>query len=275
MNQDQLLNTLKDIILEEDRTISKSIKEDLDKLQHKIEDEEEFKKLVHPQLNSYTNYLKNNFVKIYGKEITGAIKQQIHDSKDEVIDALYPIIGKLIQKYIQTEFAKISEKVDKQVNNTLSPQYWINLVKSKMSGTKNSDLLISEMNKATLEEVYLIQKDSGILQGSYSKNNTLDQDMIAGMLTAIKSFVEDAFSQKTEELSTIEYDSYKILIYNYHTFYIAIVLSGNVRYAQKSELYTFCNEFVINDMKNVYLESNSDNFALISEKIKKSFSTKS
>lgn len=274
MNQEQLLSTLKDIILEEDRTISKSIKSDLDKLQHKIEDETEFKKLVHPQLDSYTENLRTNFIKIYGKEITGAIKQQIHDSKDEVIDALYPIIGKLIQKYIQTEFAKISEKVDKQVNNTLSPQYWINLFKSKMSGTKNSEMLISEMNKSVLEEVYLIQKDSGILQGSYSRHNTIDQDMIAGMLTAIKSFVEDAFAQKTEELSTIEYESYKILLYNYHTFYLAIVLSGNVSYAQKSELYNFCNEFVLNEMKNVTLESNSDNFAIISDKIKNSFSTK-
>jgi hypothetical protein len=274
MNQDQLLNSLKDIILDEDRSISQSIKSDLDKLQHKIEDEAEFKKLVHPQLDSYTSHLKTNFVKIYGNEITGAIKQQIRDSKDEVIDALYPIIGKLIQKYIQSEFAKISEKVDSQVNNTLSPQYWINLIKSKVSGTSNTDLAIRDMSKATLEEIYLIEKDSGILQGSYSKNNTLDQDMIAGMLTAIKSFVEDAFTKKSEELSTIEYNNYKIVFFNYHTFYLALVLSGNITHNQKSEIFEWCNEFVANDMKNVEIDSNSDSFVIISTKLKNYFSQK-
>lgn len=271
MNQEQLLNSLKDIILEEDRSISSAIRSDLDKLHHKLEDTDEMRKIVKPQLDEYTLNLRNNFVSIYGNEITSAIKQQIRDSRDDVIDALYPIIGRLIQKYIQSELAKISEKVDNQVNNTLSPQYWINLIKSKISGTKNSELLLSDITKYKLEEIYLIQKDSGILQGSYSLHQTLDQDMIAGMLTAIKSFVEDAFAQKTEDLSTIEYNNYKILLYTYHTFYLAMVVSGNVSYTDKSELITKCNTFVENELKNIELNSDSQTQSHITEKLKNFF----
>jgi hypothetical protein len=98
--------------------------------------------------------------------------------------------------------------------------------------------------------------------------------MIEGMLTAIKSFVEDAFTIKSEELSTIEYNNYKIVFFNYHTFYLALVLSGNITHNQKSEIFEWCNEFVANDMKNVEIDSNRDSFVIISTKLKNYFSQK-
>jgi hemerythrin len=60
--------------------------------------------------------------------------------------------------------------------------------------------------------------------------------MISGMLTAIKSFVEDAFQQNQQNLETIEYELYNIHIQNFHTYYIATIISGVLTEKNKNHI---------------------------------------
>jgi len=50
--------------------------------------------------------------------------------------------------------------------------------------------------------------------------------MLAGMLTAIKSFVEDAFMSEEQNLETINYELYTLHIQNFYNYYITAVISG-------------------------------------------------
>jgi hypothetical protein len=59
---------------------------------------------------------------------------------------------------------------------------------------------------------------------------------VAGMLSAIKSFVENAFGQEDSELESLEYSDYKILLYNFNRFYFACVIEGYVDAILKDEL---------------------------------------
>jgi hypothetical protein len=95
------------------------------------------------------------------------------------------------------------------------------------------------MQKASggrLEEIFLVDTQTGLLRGHYSLNNLADPDMIAGMLTGIKSFVEHAFMKGEQELQTLEYDRYKILVVNFQSFYFACVLSGPANARMKEEI---------------------------------------
>jgi amino acid permease len=73
--------------------------------------------------------------------------------------------------------------------------------------------------------------------------------MIAGMLTAIKSFVEDAFHKQNQTLSTIEYENNKILLLDYYTFKMAFVVSGIAGADFKSKLQEKADAFVTNYLK--------------------------
>jgi len=68
---------------------------------------------------------------------------------------------------------------------------------------------LSQLDSPEVHEVYLVQRESGLLLGSYAKEKNTDQDVIAGMLTAIKSFAEDAFNRGKEDLEMIQYENYK------------------------------------------------------------------
>ena len=60
--------------------------------------------------------------------------------------------------------------------------------------------------------------------------------MVSGMLTAIKSFVEDAFSGGNQNLEAIEYELYTLHIQNFFSYYIAVVVSGNYTRSFESKI---------------------------------------
>lgn len=247
--KEQALETLRAILLEDDRKLSLSIESELDRLKDELLVPENFGNKVEPFAQAKIDHLKKNFGIEFKGELKDAIQRELKDSQDEVINSLYPIIGKLIKKYLQAELEKLTESIDNQISTTFDLDIWIHRVKAFFSGADSSSIILSELNKASIEEIFVIQNDSGLLLGSYSKNNISDQDMIAGMLTAIKSFVEDAFHKQNQTLSTIEYENNKILLLDYYTFKMAFVVSGIAGADFKSKLQEKADAFVTNYLK--------------------------
>jgi hypothetical protein len=80
------------------------------------------------------------------------------------------------------------------------------------------------MNQTSVEQIFVIEKGSGLIISSVSKQESIDEDMIAGMLTAIKSFVEDAFKRDLQSLELIQYELFEIHIQNFTSYYFAVVI---------------------------------------------------
>ncbi|NNC95771.1 MAG: cell envelope biogenesis protein OmpA [Chitinophagales bacterium] len=271
MKEDELLETLKAILLEDDRLVDKHIRSELEKIRDELLDDEKFGSRMRIHRDADVAFLKENFAQFFGNDVTTAIKHQIKNSQDEVIEALYPIIGKLISRFIRSEFEKLREGIDQQMSEVVSTKKWKRKFRSWISGTKESDLLISEQHPPSIEEILIIQKDSGLLLGSYSRNETVDQDMIAGMLTAIKAFVEDAFQKDNQDLEEIDYSSYRLLIFNFHKYYLTISVSGIIDTAFREKLSNKTFDFAEKHMNKNIIEVNSDLVSEISEKLSQTY----
>ncbi len=191
---------------------------------------------IDPIVQEHLDKLKEDFPTLFGPVITQTIKYQIKNSQNEVVDALYPIVGKLIRKYIAREIEIISEKVDRQLARAFSWQGWLRKIKAWFSGTSETDIVLQGLAEPAIEEIFVIEQDSGMLYGSYSRSKNMDQDMIAGMLTAIKSFVADAFQKGEQEPESIEYESYHIVFKNFKTYFLAIAVSGTMTASFKDRL---------------------------------------
>jgi hemerythrin len=113
---------------------------------------------------------------------------------------------------------------------------WKVWIKAWISGTPQKDMEMSSLVEPKIEEIFVIERNSGILIGSYSKKESLDGDMVAGMLTAIKAFVEDAFNADAQELESIDYENYKVIIKSFNSFFIAVVASGVANATFKDKL---------------------------------------
>lgn len=229
-------NQLRKILLEQDWEERQELAKKLHDLDDQLNSRERLETKVDPILKDQESRFQDNFPKLFGPQITETIKTQIKDSQDEVVEALYPIIGRMIKKYIANEIQKLSEKVDAQMELAFSWEGWKIRIKAWFSGTPQKDLVMSQLIEPKIEEIFVIEKDSGLLMGSFSRQASVDQDMVAGMLTAIKAFVEDAFTTDEQQLESIDYENHKIVLKSFNSFYIAVVSSGGMNSSFRDRL---------------------------------------
>ena len=237
--EDKRFELLKELLLEEERVKIDSLND-------------EFANKVNPLIQEKIEDLRKNFPEYFGGTITETIKYQIKNSQDEVIEALYPIIGKLIKKSIVSEITKLNEKINKAIKETFSFQERIKRLFGKKANLSNSEIVLQEVFKPVVEELFVIEKDSGLLKGSYSRGNIADKDMVSGMLTAIKSFAEEAFSKEGQNLEDIKFETFQISIHNFKTIYIAIATSGASNSVFNEEIATD-----ITDLAEIILRNRS------------------
>ncbi len=267
MNQDEKLNRIKDILLTDERAYTSAIEDKINQLEAIVNERKKLSTKVDPIIDEKLDAFIKEIPETLGPTITEALKQEIKNSQDAVVEALFPILGQMIKRYIQHEMKMLSEKINTQLNNTFSFKRFFRKAKSKASGLSESDLILQEQSNPKIEQIILIEKGSGIVLAEFSKTKMADEDMVAGMLTAIKSFVEDAFTKEEQNLQYIEYDLYHIHLQNFPSFYVAVVVSGayNIIYKDQLEdnILTFTSKHKIADLL--------DNKTLLTQKLEDHF----
>lgn len=259
MGKQEAFEQLQALILEKDRSEITGLSEELEKLWQELSDEQKLKAHVDPILTEHTKQLQQKFPDLFAPFIANAIKHSMHEAQEEMIDALYPITGKLVKKYVSKELALLSEKIDAQLDRTFSPEIWWQYIKAFFTGKKTSSSILAKANAPIIEQVFVIEQDSGILLGSYAKSDSFDQDMMSGMLTAIKSFAKDTFAKEQEELELIEYGTASIILKNLRSFYIAVVIQGTANKQYLSKLDDNLWDFAQKITSKKGEESNSAN----------------
>ncbi|MBF2019415.1 MAG: BON domain-containing protein [Hydrococcus sp. C42_A2020_068] len=170
-----------------------------------------------------------------GPQMGEAIKNQIKVEQNAMVDALYPVIGSTISKYMVELVKSINEKVE----SALSFEGIKRKIRAKLQGVSEAELILQEAINYEVQAVFLIHKASGLVIRELhpSLELRLEADMLAGLLTAIRSFVNECIVQPGEvsELNQIEYDASTIVLEVAGYCYIAAVIRGSPskRYMQK------------------------------------------
>ncbi len=232
MTDSEKLHKLKELLLNEDRDFAQNILHKLDSLEDTVNTYDKLSEKVNPIIDKKID----TFVAEIPTKLGPVIADALTKSQDKVVEALFPIIGKMIKKYIQQEIKALSDAINSQVQTTFSIKTWQRKLKALLTGVSEQEIILSEMNPTTVEQIFVIEKDSGLLISSVSKQESIDEDMVAGMLTAIKSFVEDAFKRDQQSLELIQYELFEIHIQNFTSYYFAVVISGGFDQSFKNKL---------------------------------------
>ena len=216
------------ILLETDRQDREGLRLEIEALKAKVDDPEAFSKMVVPIIAEQIEVLRKSFPEMFGPVITESIKVQIANSQDEVVTALYPIMGKLIQRYIRSEIDKLRNDINSAFDSVFSFKNIKLWMRSKFTGASMSDLLLSGVLEGNLEKMMVVQKESGKLIAEYPEGSADDDlDVVASMLSVIKNFMEDAF-KKNQDVETIEYDDSRLIIHSELNFFVVAVMNGNI-----------------------------------------------
>lgn len=264
------LEQIKSILLAEERNamgeVSEKVRElldNIDDIQQKIgtvdtqvnelladwSNPNTFEARISPHVDAKIAQLRSKFQQYFGPQVKETVKHEITNSKDEFIETLYPMMGKMVSKYVRQQLEVAIETTTERVGNIFSFLWW----KNQFLGRKPAEMIAEGRFPVRIEEVFIIQQQSGLLLGTYSKNNTLDLDMIGGMLTAIKGFHAsvqnvDSMNGEAASLEAIEYADKKILITDLPKYYTAVVVDGVVSPVVKVKLrdyvLDFCDKYV-------------------------------
>ncbi len=167
------------------------------------------------------------FADVLAPTMGRAMKKQVELSQDSIVDALYPIIGSTISKYL----AETIRAINKQVEETLSIDGIKRKIRAKLQGVSEAELILKEAMPFAVQAIFLIHKGSGLIIADiqHSDAQQLESEMLAGMLTAIRSFANDCFTQSgsVSELDAIDYGTSKIFLEVAGYCYLALVVRGD------------------------------------------------
>jgi len=108
MTEADKLTLLKDLLLTDDRAYTESIHAKIKQLEDLIHKQQRLSNKVNPIIDEKLEEFTKQIPKTLGSTITKTLSEQIRNSKDQVVEALYPIMGKMIKKYIAL-FQKLSK----------------------------------------------------------------------------------------------------------------------------------------------------------------------
>lgn len=244
MKQKGSISDLKDLLFEEEKNKYQELSQKLKQTTKEIDEKLANRKVPEGEFNDILERIVKVMPDKLGPTITATLKSQIRESRDEVVQALFPIIGQMIKKYVQQEIQLLSDKIDEQYQNIFSSRAIKLYFKSLVSGIPYNQLVLQNSKQAEIKEIFIIEEGSGLLLASYSRGHSFDQDMVAGMLTAIKTFVEDAMETEPQNLEMISYDTYKIYVQSFKKCYIGVVLEGVIATEFKRKLDDRLMKFV-------------------------------
>ena len=225
MEQDERLQLLKNILFDDEKEAATSLNKKVEKLNRTLDEPEELAPKINPIVDKKIDKLITEMPGKLSPIITEALKKEIKNSQNAVVEALFPIVGKLIKRYITHEIKLLNERINEKLNDAFSFKNFFR----KLFGKKNiGEEIVASTGDPELKQVFVIEKGSGLLIAKYSKESEeiMDEELIAGMLTAIKSFVEDAFLKEDQNLDNISYESYTLHIQNFHQYYVTAVIQG-------------------------------------------------
>jgi len=188
-------------------------------------------------LKEQTRLRESAISEALGPEMGRAIKAQIELERDAMVDALYPVIGDTIAKYM----AEVIQAINEKVETALSPAGITRKIRARLQGVSEAELILRESMPFTVQAVFLIHKFSGLVIADaqpVSSDRRLESDLLAGMLTAIRQFVNDCVtdSETTTELNEIEYGNSRIILEVAGYCYLAVIVKGNPDQAYQTKI---------------------------------------
>ncbi|MEM9849724.1 MAG: hypothetical protein AAF847_17675, partial [Bacteroidota bacterium] len=105
------MDQLRSIILREDRF-------ELERLRATLDDQEKLSQKISPILEERIAFLKQEFPTEFKAIVDDLIEEKLKASQQEILDVIYPVMGKMIKKYIQHQFELLRESINEQIERS-------------------------------------------------------------------------------------------------------------------------------------------------------------
>lgn len=122
--------------------------------------------------------------------VVNTVRTEIRNSRDELVEALYPVTGRIVKAYVTSAMNDLFQKINRQLE--MNPVML--RIQSLATGRSVAELALAGSQRLAVEELYLIRRGSGDLVERWPQANAGNRDqVVVGVLAAIHEFATEAF----------------------------------------------------------------------------------
>ena len=142
--------------------------------------------------------------------IVKTIKTEIRGSQDELAEALYPAMGRMVTAYIASAIHDLMD----DINRRLESNPFMLRVRSLLTGRPVAELAFAEGQRLRIDEIFLIRRGSGALMGHWPVGAGASEHdrRVSGVLTAINEVATEAFEAEQSALRRIDLGNSLVLL---------------------------------------------------------------
>ena len=159
-----------------------------------------------------------------------AISASIKKDRKILVDALFPVMGPAIRKAIASTLQGMIQSFNQILEHSLSFKGLKWRFEALRTRKPFAEVVLLHTLVYQVEQVYLIHQDTGLLLQHVVGRSVVaqDPDLISGMMSAIKDFVQDSFGGAQEDnLETLRIGERNVWIEQGDRAILAAVIRGN------------------------------------------------
>ncbi len=165
-----------------------------------------------------------------GPSVEDAITASVRKNPKPLADALFPVIGPAIRKAIAHALSAMIDNLNRTLEHSVSWQAIGWRLTALRTGKSFAEVVLLNTLVYRVEQVFLIERRSGLLLQHVTPgaHAIQDADLVSGMLTAIRDFVQDSFKvEENEALETFKVGELSVWIEQGPRALLAAVIRGN------------------------------------------------
>lgn len=169
--------------------------------------------------------------------VVSAIRSEIRNSRELMVDALYPIIGRLVSSAVANTFKELVAFLEQRLNALTSMELWIGRIKSLVTGRPISEFVLANSNPPRVNRLLILERGNGRLIADWKREASADEraDMLSAMVAAILEFSVQALAGEGT-LRTLDFGGREIVLRDSPRFILAAECIGSLRPADNTRI---------------------------------------
>lgn len=193
--------------------------------------------------------------------VVSAIRSEIANSRELMVDALYPITGRLVSAAVANAFKQLIAFLEQRVNALTSTELWIGRVKSLVTGRPISEFVLANSNPLRVNRLLIIERGNGRLVAEWTREGIPDEraDLLSAMVAAILEFSIQALAGEGD-LQKLDFGGREIVLRASPRFILAAECIGPLHPTDDARI----NSLFFDEIDSIDRGSNCDAAALAS-----------
>lgn len=205
----------------------------IDRITHQLDDPEQragdISRVLH-QAVSLSSLRDGRLAAALQPLTESAIRSSIKKDRQVFVDVLFPVMGPAIRKAIASTIQGLIQNFNQILEHGFSLKGWRWRLEAMRTRRPFVEVVLLHTLVYQVEQVFMIHRESGLLIDHVVAKTAVAQnpDLVSGMLTAIKDFVQDSFGAAQDDtLDTFQVGGRKVWIEHGAYAMVALVISGN------------------------------------------------